>query len=78
MEYKLKVRKEASVDFHQQIIEASYSALEQSNKYPFATCLNCISFEENKSYCKKHKASPPPRVIVYSCPDYFDIEDVPF
>ena len=78
MDYKLKPRKEAISTLHSNIGEAVFSSIEKAKSYPFATCLSCLSFIESKGYCSTHKSNPPPRVIVYSCPDYFDNDDIPF
>ena len=78
MDYTLKPRKEAGANLYHAVKDAVYSSIEKSKSYPFATCLTCVSFIEKDSYCKQHKANPPPKVIVFSCPDYFDNDDIPF
>lgn len=42
------------------------------------SCMNCNHFDEDKSYCRKYQANPPPRVIAYACPGYDDVDDIPF
>jgi hypothetical protein len=78
MDYKLKPRQKASAELNSNILDAVFGSIQKANNHPFATCLTCISFDEEKSYCKQHKSNPPPRVIVYSCPDYFGEEEIPF
>jgi hypothetical protein len=74
---KRKVRKEASVEFHHAIIEASYNAIETATD-PFANCLNCLNFNENKEICNLYNQRPPARVIAYGCPQWIDIMETPF
>mgnify|MGYP001571271877 CR=1 FL=1 len=78
MDYKLKLRQNSSAKLHHNVVETVFSTIEKAKEFPFATCLTCISFIEKDSYCKQHKCVPPPRVIVYSCPDYFDNDEIPF
>ena len=75
MNGKRKIRKEASVNFHHAILEASYYAIENAFD-PFANCLNCLNFDEKKEICNLCNQRPPARVIAYGCPQWVD--EIPF
>lgn len=46
--------------------------------YPYKNCLNCLSWNEGAELCKKFNARPPAEIIVYSCPDHEDNDEIPF
>ena len=46
--------------------------------YPYKTCLNCKNWNEGAELCKLANARPPAEVIVYSCPQHEDNDDIPF
>lgn len=78
MDFKLKLRQEAATKMYSSAADAMFSVVANAKELPFQTCLTCISFEEDKDYCRHWRAKPPSRVIVYGCDNYFDINDVPF
>lgn len=45
---------------------------------PVRSCLTCHKFDEKQELCKQFKARPPARVIAFACPDYEDLDDIPF
>lgn len=77
-EFKPKLRKEASVDFHHGLIEASYKAIEAAKNFPFQNCLSCTRFNEPEERCKFFNAKPPARVIAFGCHEYDDVDKIPF
>jgi len=52
--------------------------LNDPNRLPYQSCLNCKHWHYGKELCEKFNAKPPPDVIVYSCPEYEDNNDIPF
>jgi hypothetical protein len=47
----------------------------------FASCISCIHWESRHpdvGKCNKFDCVPPPRVIVDGCPEYVDVDEVPF
>jgi len=44
----------------------------------FQNCLNCSHWNFAEDQCGKFKAKPPTDIIVYSCPEYADNNDIPF
>lgn len=44
----------------------------------FQNCLNCTSWSLKYDLCSKFNAKPPTDIIVYSCPEYTDDQDIPF
>lgn len=46
--------------------------------FPYQNCLNCKFWDINKDLCGKYNSRPPTEIIVYSCPQYEDNEDIPF
>lgn len=45
---------------------------------PYKNCLNCNHWNYGEDQCGKFKAKPPTDVIVNSCSDYDDNDDIPF
>lgn len=52
--------------------------LNDPNRLPYQSCLNCKHWNFGKELCEKFNAKPPPDIIVYSCPEYEDNNDIPF
>lgn len=75
-----QIRKEASLEFHNMLVQAAFTTLEKNaDKYfPFQSCINCKNFNEPDELCILFKARPPAKVIVFGCSSYDDIGDVPF
>lgn len=44
----------------------------------FQNCLNCSHWQLGKDQCGLYNAKPPTEIIVYSCPDHKDNDDIPF
>lgn len=44
----------------------------------YRTCLNCKHWQAGPELCGKFNARPPAQIIVNSCPDYSDAEEIPF
>jgi hypothetical protein len=45
---------------------------------PYQSCLNCKHWHFGKDLCGKFNTRPPTDIIVYSCDDYEDSDDIPF
>ncbi len=75
---KPKLRKEASLEFHHRIVSAAYNTIENTEEYPFQSCLSCIHFKEITEICNLANQRPPAKIIVYGCPKYEDINEIPF
>jgi recombinational DNA repair protein RecR len=45
---------------------------------PYKNCITCQNFDEEKELCKLCNQRPPAKVIAYGCPQYDDIENIPF
>lgn len=45
---------------------------------PFQNCLNCQHWEFGNDQCGLYKAKPPTEILIYSCPDHKDNNDIPF
>lgn len=77
--FKPILRRGLETDMRFAITDAVSVALQKN--MPFQSCLNCHYFEEKKALCNKFNQTPPPRVIVFSCPEHKDTADeldVPF
>ena len=74
------IRKEASLEFHSKIVQSAFEALEKNaiKYFPFQSCLNCKNFNEPDELCILYKMRPPAKIIVFGCPSYDDIGDIPF
>lgn len=46
--------------------------------YPYKNCLNCKNWNEKSDICGRYNARPPTEIIVYSCPDHDDNDEIPF
>lgn len=46
--------------------------------HPYKNCLNCTHWDYGKDQCGKFNAKPPTDIIVYSCPQHEDNDDIPF
>ena len=44
----------------------------------FQNCLNCTHWKYTEDKCGKFNAKPPAEIIVNSCPEYTDNNDIPF
>lgn len=44
----------------------------------FQNCLNCMNWSYSKDVCAKYGVKPPTDIIVNSCPEYEDSEEIPF
>ena len=44
----------------------------------FQNCLNCMHWKYDQDQCGKYNAKPPAEIIVNSCPDHLDNDDIPF
>lgn len=75
---KLRVRKEASLEFHWKLVKAAFEVFEKGTEFPFKSCINCLAFHEKSGFCSRWKANPPPRTIVFGCAEHDDIQDIPF
>ena len=49
-----------------------------ANSRAYQNCLNCQHWSNERDLCKKFNAKPPTEIIVYSCPEYIDDENIPF
>lgn len=81
MNIKLKLRKEASLEFHQKIVAAAFNSIENLNlslEYPFQSCLFCLNFKNDIEICKLANTRPPAKVIVFGCPEFDDRDEIPF
>jgi hypothetical protein len=59
--------------------KALYEYLDTEGVTLQQSCLTCASFDEANETCRKHaNQRPPARVIAFGCPDYFDLNEVPF
>lgn len=44
----------------------------------YKNCLNCMQWDFGLDQCGKFKAKPPTDIIVYSCPEHEDNDEIPF
>lgn len=44
----------------------------------FQNCLNCKHWKYNEDLCGKFNAKPPTEILIYSCPEYADDDEIPF
>lgn len=65
-------------DLYSTINEAIRKFIVNSNNNPFQNCLNCIHWKQKEDKCGLYNAKPPAEIIVYSCPSYTDIEEIPY
>jgi len=45
---------------------------------PFANCLNCLNFDEEKEICNLYNKRPPAKIIAYGCPQWVDVTEIPY
>jgi hypothetical protein len=66
------LRKEVYVELQSDLVRL----IAKSRAYQ--NCLNCEHWKYKEDLCGKHNAKPPTEIIVYSCPDYLDDDNIPF
>lgn len=74
---KPRLRPDNKVD----IQSAIYFAIEKiiEGKPAYRSCLNCINFRETSGeLCGLAMQRPPARIIAYGCPQYEDVDAIPF
>jgi len=72
------MRQENYADLHTAIRDAIDKQIKNPKTVPYQNCLNCEHWNFGKDLCGLHNAKPPTEIIVYSCPDYKDNDDIPF
>lgn len=65
-------------DLYSTINDAIRKYIMNTNDHPFQSCLNCMNWNHGKEFCTKFNARPPADIIVYSCDNYEDNNDIPF
>lgn len=75
---KPELRVNARYNFRSAINGFVETIFSDARSYPFQTCLNCDHWDDKEEICKKFSARPPAHIIVFSCPDYDDMNDIPF
>ena len=79
-ERKLKptLRFDAKYDLQSSIHNLVMRAIEGTDPI-YKSCMNCINFNEQREGCSlANWQRPPARVIAYGCPQWEDIDEVPF
>ena len=71
-----KIREGKEIELRSSIANLIHRYLTGSN--PYKNCLNCTHWDYGKDQCGKFNAKPPTDIIVYSCPQYEDNDDIPF
>lgn len=72
------MRQSSYADFYQAVQVAVDKVIKQPQTFPYQNCLNCEHWSYKKDICSKFNARPPTEIIVYSCSEYVDNEDIPF
>lgn len=72
--FKPILRRGLETDLRIAITDAVQVALIKN--MPFKSCLNCTLFVEATAHCNKFNQTPPPRIIVFSCPEHRDTKDI--
>lgn len=68
-------------DANRTLSELLKCAIRLANAKPELVIKNCIScnfWNEQKEICNKYQQKPPARVIAFGCPDYLDMDEIPF
>ena len=71
-----KIREGKEIELRSSIANLIHRYLTGSN--PYKNCLNCTHWDYGKDQCGKFNAKPPTDVIVYSCSQHEDNDEVPF
>lgn len=76
MEIKPKLRVDAYYDIQSHIV----AGLERvaTEYFIYRSCLTCEYFNEKAELCKLANQRPPARVIVFGCPKWVDVKEIPF
>lgn len=72
------MRQSNYADFYQAVQAAVDRVIKNPTTVPYQNCLNCTNWDYSKDMCGKFNLKPPTDIIVYSCPDYTDNDDIPF
>ena len=72
------MRQSSYADFYQAVQVAVDRVIKQPQTVPYQNCLNCEHWSNGKDLCGLYNAKPPTDIIVYSCPEYKDNDDIPF
>lgn len=72
------LRAEPYLELQSSIVNFMNKQLSNPIRYPYKNCLNCTHWDYGKDQCGKFNAKPPTDIIVYSCPQHEDNDDIPF
>lgn len=72
------MRQSSYADFYQAVQAAVDNVIKNPMTVPYQNCLNCEHWKREADLCGMFNAKPPTEIIVYSCPEYKDDNDVPF
>jgi hypothetical protein len=73
---KPHVRTNAYYDLQSAIVSALETVAKRNLIY--TSCVNCLNFRERDEICILANMRPPARVIVFGCPQWEDIDQIPF
>ena len=65
-------------DLFSTLNDAIRKYITNSANHPFQNCLNCKHWNFKEEICSRYNIRPPAEIIVYSCPDYEDSNDIPY
>lgn len=72
------MRQSSYADFYQAVQVAVDRVIKQPLTVPYQNCLNCEHWSYGKNLCGKFNTLPPPEILIYSCSEYVDNQDIPF
>lgn len=72
------LRKRALIEMKSALDGFLLKQIERADIFPFRSCLSCIYFKEKSELCSKYNMRPPAKIIAYGCPDYDDVDEIPF
>lgn len=75
---KPTLRQTPHIDMYSAFNDAIRKNITQNEVFPFQNCLNCKYWNFGKEICNKYNIRPPVEIIVYSCPDYEDYNEIPY
>ena len=75
---KPRLRVDATYDIQSAIHGIIIRTIEGTDPI-YKSCMNCINFSEQREGCSlANYQRPPARVIAYGCPQWEDIDEIPF
>ena len=73
-----KLREIPHIDLYSKLNDAIRNIFNDPASHPYQNCLNCMHWSAGSDLCVKYNQKPPTEILIYSCPSYEDIAQIPF